>query len=169
MTNAPTPELYTFSTPLLDGRLARLEEFRGQVLLIVNTASACGFTPQYAGLESLYRAYRERGFTILGFPSNQFGGQEPGSSTQIAAFCERNYGVTFPIFSKIEVNGPGAHPLYRYLKRRKSGAFGLLTGGRIPWNFTKFLCDRTGAVVARYAPSTRPEKLAGKIEKLLDG
>lgn len=164
----PAPELYSFSAPLLDGRVVSLEEFRGQVLLIVNTASECGFTPQYASLESLYRAYRQRGFSILGFPCNQFGRQEPGSSAQIAGFCERNYRVTFPLFTKIDVNGPAAHPLFRYLKRRRSGALGFLTGGRISWNFTKFLCERSGSVLARYAPSTRPEKLATTIESLLD-
>jgi glutathione peroxidase len=163
-----TPQLYGFSASLLDGRVVRLEEFRGQVLLIVNTASECGFTPQYAGLESLYRQYRERGFSILAFPCNQFGRQEPGSAEQIASFCEGTYGVSFPVFRRIEVNGSGAHPLFRYLKHHKKGSLWVLAGGRISWNFTKFLCGRSGHVVGRFAPSTRPERLATTIEKLLD-
>jgi len=157
--------VYDFSAPLLDGRTVSLGQFRGQVLLIVNTASRCGFTPQYAGLEELYRAYRERGFTVLGFPSNQFGAQEPGSEAEIGAFCEKNYGVTFPFFAKIEVNGPDAHPLYQFLKRVRRGIFG---SERIQWNFTKFLVDRQGKVTRRYAPSTKPKALIGAIESLLD-
>lgn len=160
--------LYDFSVTLLDGRSIVLDEFVGKVLLIVNTASECGFTPQYRDLEALYRAYCERGFSVLAFPCNQFGGQEPGSAGQIAEFCEREYGVSFPVFSKIEVNGRKAHPLYRYLKGQRPGVFGLLTGGRISWNFTKFLCGRSGEVVARFSPATRPEKLADAIEKLLN-
>lgn len=159
--------LYSFSAPLLDGRIVRLDEFRGQVLLIVNTASRCGFTPQYAGLEKLHRAHAGRGFAVLGFPSNQFGRQEPGSAAEISAFCERNFRVTFPLFAKIEVNGRGAHPLYQYLRRQQPGAFGFLLRGRIPWNFTKFLVARSGDVVARYGPSFAPEQIAPEIERLL--
>jgi glutathione peroxidase len=158
--------VYQFSAPLLDGRELSLGEFRGEVLLIVNTASKCGFTPQYAGLEQLYRTYRERGFTVLGFPSNQFGAQEPGSETEIGAFCEKNYGVSFPIFAKIEVNGPHAHPLYRFLKKTMPGIFGI---GRIKWNFTKFLIGRDGCVAGRYAPSKVPQALVAEIEGLLEG
>ena len=143
-----------------------LEEFKGRVLLIVNTASKCGFTPQYAGLEQLYRTYKDRGFAVLGFPCNQFGAQEPGTAEEIGAFCERNYGVSFPIFAKIEVNGTGAHPLYRFLKEGKRGIFGT---ERIKWNFTKFLVDRGGNPVSRYAPRTEPRRLAAAIERLLDG
>ena len=157
--------VYEFSAPLLDGRPVSLDEFRGQVLLIVNTASKCGFTPQYAGLEQLYRTCRERGFTVRGFPSNQFGAQEPGTEAEIGAFCEKNFGVTFPLFAKVEVNGPHAHPLYQFLKRTKPGIFGI---GRIKWNFTKFLVDRQGHVVGRYAPSTSPKDLTAAIEGLLD-
>ena len=146
----------------------KLADFRGRVLLIVNTASQCGFTPQYAGLEKLYRAYKDHGLVVLGFPCNQFGAQEPGSAAAIGAFCEKNYGVSFPIFAKIDVNGPNAHPLYRYLKKQKPGLLGPIGGGAIKWNFTKFLIDRNGRVVARYAPSTKPETLAPAIEKLLN-
>jgi len=158
-----------FFADLLDGRTVRLEQFRGQVLLIVNTASRCGFTPQYADLEALYRQYRARGLAVLGFPSNQFGAQEPGTADEIGAFCANNYGVSFPIFAKIEVNGPNAHPLYRFLKRQQPGRFGFLTGGRISWNFAKFLIDRHGRVTARYSPATRPENLRPAIEGLLAG
>ena len=157
--------VYEFSAPLLDGRDLSLAEFTGRVLLIVNTASKCGFTPQYAGLEAIYRANRERGFAVLGFPCNQFGAQEPGTAADIGAFCERNYGVSFPMFAKIYVNGPQAHPLYCFLKQSKPG---LLGSRRIKWNFTKFLVDRTGRVVARFAPSTKPHDLAPRIEQLLN-
>ncbi len=166
---APAQTVYSFSAPLLDGRAVSLKDFRGQVLLIVNTASLCGFTPQYAGLETLYRAYRHRGFAVLGFPCNQFGGQEPGTADEIGAFCETNYAVSFPLFAKIDVNGPRTHPLYLFLKREKPGLLGFLAAGRIQWNFTKFLTGRNGEVVARYSPSTRPETLAPGIERLLDG
>lgn len=159
--------VYEFSAALLDGREVRLENFRGQVMLIVNTASQCGFTPQYAGLEKLYRAYSDRGFVTLAFPCNQFGRQEPGTAGEIGQFCARNFGVTFPVFAKIEVNGPRAHPLFCFLKRQKRGGLGWLTGGRIGWNFTKFLVGRDGAVAGRFAPSTRPEALAPAIERLL--
>jgi glutathione peroxidase len=145
--------------------MAPLGEFRGRVLLIVNTASKCGFTPQYAGLEVLYRAYKDRGFEVLGFPCNQFGAQEPGPAAEIGAFCEKNYGVSFPIFAKIDVNGPHAHPLYKFLKNRKPGFLGSRS---IKWNFTKFLVDRRGNVVGRFRPSTKPVDLAGQIERLLN-
>jgi glutathione peroxidase len=156
--------VYEFSATLLDGREVSLEEFRGRVLLIVNTASRCGFTPQYAGLEEIYRKHRERGFAVLGFPCNQFGAQEPGPNAEIGAFCEKNYGVDFPMFSKVDVNGPSAHPLYRFLTKAKRG----LLGSGIQWNFTKFLIDRQGNVVDRFGPSTAPPRLARKIEALLD-
>jgi glutathione peroxidase len=157
--------IYQFSAPLLDGRQVSLDQFQGQVLLVVNTASKCGFTSQYAGLEQLYRAYKDRGFTVLGFPSNQFGAQEPGTEAEIGAFCEKNFGITFPLFAKVDVNGPHAHPIYRFLKRAKPGIFGLR---RIKWNFTKFLVDRQGYVTGRYAPSTNPKDLTATIEGLLD-
>ena len=164
--------IYAFSAPLLDGRvldgqMLRLDEFRGQVLLIVNTASQCGFTPQYADLEQLYRTYKERGFAVLGFPSNQFGHQEPGTASEIAEFCARDYGVSFPLFAKIDVNGAHAHPLYRFLKQKNKGWVGVPTGGRIKWNFTKFLIDRNGNVAGRFGPSIKPRAIAPKIEKLL--
>jgi glutathione peroxidase len=160
--------VYEFSAETLDGRGASLADFKGKVLLIVNTASQCGFTPQYAGLETLYRTYKERGLEVLGFPCNQFGAQEPGSAADIGAFCERNYGVSFPMFAKIDVNGEMAHPLYRFLRKEKPGLLGPLGGSAIRWNFTKFLVDRSGKVVARYASTTKPESLAKEIEKLLE-
>ena len=156
--------IYSFSAPLLEGSVVSLDQFRGRVLLIVNTASRCGFTPQYEGLEQLHTRFRDRGFEVLGFPCNQFGGQEPGTAAQIGAFCERNYGVSFPIFAKIDVNGPQAHPLYRFLKQRRRGIFGT---ERIKWNFTKFLVDRSGGVVRRYAPNKDPGALVPEIERLL--
>ena len=158
--------LYEFSATLLDGRTMSLAEFKGRVLLIVNTASKCGFTPQYSGLEALYRAHKDRGFEVLGFPCNQFGEQEPGSPQEIGSFCEQNYGVSFPIFAKIDVNGPSTHPLYHFLKESKRGLFG---SRRIKWNFTKFLIDRSGNVISRFAPATKPQNLAPKIEGLLIG
>jgi glutathione peroxidase len=157
--------LYDFHAELLDGRTIRLADFEGMVLLIVNTASQCGFTPQYAALEELYRMNKERGFAVLGFPCNQFGAQEPGSNKEIADFCGGNYGVSFPMFSKIDVNGPATHPLYRFLKHARPG---LLGTQRIKWNFTKFLVDRRGSVAGRFAPATKPMDLAGRIEKLLN-
>jgi glutathione peroxidase len=163
--------IYQFSAVLLNGgsggREVSLRDFRGQVLLIVNTASKCGFTPQYAALEQLYQIYKDRGLAVLGFPCNQFGAQEPGTEAEIGAFCETNYGVTFPLFAKIEVNGPGAHPLYKFLKRAKPGIFGVFGGGRIQWNFTKFLVGRQGSVAGRYGPSTDPKSLSAAVEKLL--
>jgi glutathione peroxidase len=157
-------KLYSFSAESLTGEPVSLDAYRGKVLLIVNTASACGFTPQYAGLQQVYERFAARDFAVLGFPCNQFGRQEPGDEAQIGAFCERNYGVTFPMFAKIDVNGPSAHPLYEYLADAAPGILGLKS---IKWNFTKFLVDRDGNVVKRYAPSTRPEEIVGDIEKLL--
>jgi glutathione peroxidase len=155
--------IYDFTATSLAGDDVPLRRFEGQVLLIVNTASACGFTPQYKGLEALQQTLAPRGFSVLGFPCNQFGSQEPGDATQIEQFCSTNYGVTFPMFAKIDVNGNGAHPLYQYLKNAKSG----LLGSSIKWNFTKFLVDRNGRVVARHAPTTKPEGLVKEIEGLL--
>ncbi len=155
--------IYDFTAQSLAGEEVPLRQFEGQVLLIVNTASACGFTPQYKGLEELYRALSPRGFSVLGFPCNQFGAQEPGDAKAIGAFCESKYDVTFPMFAKIDVNGGHAHPLYNYLKNAKSG----LLGSSIKWNFTKFVVDRTGKVVARHAPTARPESLVREIEALL--
>jgi len=166
--NQPVQTVYAFSASLLNGRTIALEEFRGRVLLIVNTASLCGFTSQYAGLEALYRAYRDRGFEVLGFPCNQFGAQEPGTGAEIGAFCEKNYGVSFPIFAKIDVNGPHAHPLYRFLEKEEPGIFGFFNGGRIPWNFTKFLVGRYGKVEGRFGPSAQPRSLIPTIDRLLD-
>jgi glutathione peroxidase len=156
--------IHEFEARSLDGRQVALRDYAGKTLLIVNTASKCGFTPQYEGLERLYQRYRERGLVVLGFPCNQFGAQEPGSAEQIGAFCGRNYGVSFPMFDKIEVNGAAAHPLYRWLKQ---AAPGLLGSQRIKWNFTKFLVDGAGNVRARYAPITKPDQLAAAIERLL--
>ena len=158
---------YDFTVQTLDGHPAPLENWRGKVLLIVNTASKCGFTPQYTGLEKLYRAYKDRGVTVLGFPCNQFGTQEPGGSAEIAQFCNLNYGVSFPLFAKIDVNGSNAHPLYKFLKCAKGGILGALGFGAIKWNFTKFLVDREGRVVDRFGSATTPENLAPAIDKLL--
>jgi glutathione peroxidase len=155
--------IYDFTATSLAGEDVALKRFEGQVLLIVNTASACGFTPQYRGLEALQKQLGPRGFFVLGFPCNQFGRQEPGDAKAIGEFCASNYAVTFPLFAKIEVNGDGAHPLYRYLKSEKSG----LLGASIKWNFTKFLVDRAGRVVARHAPTATPESLRKEIEALL--
>jgi glutathione peroxidase len=157
------PGVYDFTAQSLSGEEVPLRKFEGQALLIVNTASACGFTPQYKGLEELYRTLAPRGFSVLGFPCNQFGSQEPGDARQIEQFCEAKYDVTFPMFAKIDVNGSGAHPLYQYLRSEKSG----LLGSSIKWNFTKFLTDRTGKVVARHAPTTTPEGMRKEIEALL--
>jgi len=153
-----------FTVKLPGGAPQPLGVYAGKLLLVVNTASQCGFTPQFAGLEALHRKYRARGFEVLGFPCNQFGKQEPGNAEEIATFCSLNYDVTFPMFAKVEVNGAGADPLYAWLKREKPGLLGL-TG--IKWNFTKFLVDRSGAVVQRYAPTTKPEDIERDIEKLL--
>jgi len=155
--------VHDFSASALDGRDVALKEFAGSVLLIVNTASRCGFTPQYEGLQQLHQTFKARGFAVLGFPCNQFGKQEPGDARAIAEFCEHSYGVTFPMFAKIDVNGDNAHPLYRFLKAERPG----LLGSQIKWNFTKFLVGRDGRVVARHAPTTTPKALAGEIEALL--
>jgi glutathione peroxidase len=157
------PGVHDFTAKSLAGEDVPLKQFEGTVLLIVNTASQCGFTPQYQGLEALHRELSPRGFAVLGFPCNQFGGQEPGDARQIAEFCESKYDVSFPLFAKIDVNGGNAHPLYNYLKREKSG----LLGSSIKWNFTKFLVDRAGQVVARHAPTTTPQGLKKEIEALL--
>jgi glutathione peroxidase len=156
--------VYDFTVDTLDGHPKALADYRGEVLLVVNTASKCGFTPQYAGLEALHRKYAGRGLRVLGFPCNQFGAQEPGDAAEIANFCSLTYDVDFPMFAKIEVNGPNAAPLYGFLKKEKRGLLG--TEG-IKWNFTKFLVDRQGQVKARFAPSVKPEDLEGEIEKLL--
>jgi len=156
--------VYDFEVKRLNGESMKLGEYRGKVLLIVNTASECGFTPQYGGLEQLYGKFQERGLEILGFPCNQFGKQEPGNSAEIAEFCSVNYGVTFPMFEKIDVNGKNAHPLYQYLK---SEARGLLGSEPIKWNFTKFLVNREGEVVERYGSTTKPEQIEADIEALL--
>jgi len=156
--------LFDISAATIDGRAKSLADFRGQILLIVNVASQCGFTPQYAGLEALYQNYKDRGFSVLGFPCDQFGHQEPGSEAQIEDFCSTKYNVTFPLFAKIDVNGPHAHPLYRFLKGEQAGVLGTEA---IKWNFTKFLVDRQGRVVKRFAPTTTPDKIAGDIEPLL--
>ena len=153
-----------FPLTTLDGQTVSLSDFAGQVLLVVNVASRCGFTPQYAGLEALYRQYRDRGLTVLGFPCDQFGHQEPGDAAQIAQFCSLNYEVSFPLFAKVEVNGAGAHPLYQWLKQE---APGLLGTQAIKWNFTKFVIDPQGRVVRRLAPTDTPASLVRHIEPLL--
>jgi glutathione peroxidase len=155
--------VYDFTAQSLAGDEVPLQRFEGQVLLIVNTASACGFTPQYKGLQALHEALGPRGLSVLGFPCNQFGAQEPGDAKAIEQFCETRYAVTFPMFAKIDVNGPAAHPLYQYLRKEKSG----LLGSSIKWNFTKFLVDRSGKVVGRYAPTATPEAMRKDIENLL--
>jgi glutathione peroxidase len=155
--------VHDFSAKLNGGREQSLSDYKGKVLLIVNTASKCGFTPQYKGLQGLYAKYRKRGFELLAFPCDQFGHQEPGSDNQIRSFCEANYGIEFPLFSKVEVNGEKTHPLYKFLKSQRGG----LLGNNIKWNFTKFLVDKEGKVVERYAPITSPERIASDIEKQL--
>jgi glutathione peroxidase len=158
--------IYDFEVVTIDGRQERLDVYRGRVLLVVNVASRCGFTPQYAGLEALYRKYLEHGFTVLGFPCDQFGKQEPGNETEIKEFCRLSYDVTFPLFAKIEVNGPTAHPLYVYLKSARRGFLGT---NAIKWNFTKFLVDRNGNVVRRFGPMVRPEKIEKDLLRILPG
>ena len=156
--------LYDIKAKTIDGGERDLSEYRGKVLLIVNVASKCGFTPQYEGLETLYRAYKDKGLEILGFPCNQFGGQEPGDETAIAQFCSTSYGVDFPMFAKVEVNGANAHPLFVFLKK---SAPGILGSEAVKWNFTKFLVDRQGRVARRFAPADTPRSLAAEIEALL--
>ena len=156
--------VFDFTAQDIAGKDVDLSRYKGKVLLIVNTASKCGFTPQYKGLQAIFEKYRERGFEVLGFPCNQFGHQEPGDEAQISEFCELNFGVDFPLFGKIDVNGDDAHPLYRHIKEE---APGLLGSKAVKWNFTKFLVNRDGQVVKRYAPTDKPESLAKDIEKLL--
>jgi glutathione peroxidase len=158
--------VYDYSATTIDGAQQPLAQYRGQTLLIVNVASKCGFTPQYAGLEALYRKYRERGLIVLGFPCDQFGHQEPGDEAQIRNFCSLTYDVTFPMFAKINVNGADAHPLYRFLKQARPGVLGLEA---IKWNFTKFLIGKDGEPLRRYAPSDKPESLEAEIESALAG
>jgi glutathione peroxidase len=156
--------IYDFTAQTIDGQPQALDAYRGQVLLIVNVASQCGFTPQYTGLEALYRKHKEEGFAVLGFPCDQFGHQEPGDEAEIKSFCSLHYDVSFPLFAKIEVNGDGAHPLYKFLKSERTG---LLGSEAIKWNFTKFLVDKQGNVVKRYAPQDKPESLEKDLEPLL--
>ena len=158
--------LFDISATTIDGRAKSLADFRGQILLIVNVASQCGFTPQYAGLEALYQNYKDRGFSVLGFPCDQFGHQEPGNEVEIQQFCSSTYNVTFPMFAKISVNGSGTHPLYRYLKGEKPGVLGTEA---IKWNFTKFLVGANGAVLKRYAPTDTPEAIGADLGPLLPG
>ena len=157
-------EIYDFTAATIDGRQQPLADYRGKVMLVVNTASKCGFTPQYAGLEQLHEELGPKGLAVLGFPCNQFNKQEPGDEAEIANFCSLTYDVKFPMFAKVEVNGPGTHPLFAYLKRAAKGILGS-TG--IKWNFTKFLVDRSGRVVARFAPTVTPQQLRSEVEKLL--
>lgn len=154
---------YQFKAKSLEGKEISMTEYKGKVVLVVNTASKCGFTPQYEGLEALYKKFKDKGLVILGFPCNQFGGQEPGDAVEISNFCSLKYGVTFPMFSKIEVNGDNAHPLYKFLKTQLPGTL----GNEIKWNFTKFLLDRNGKPIQRYGSTTKPENIAEDIEKLL--
>jgi glutathione peroxidase len=163
MASTPT-SIYDFEALSIEGKPAQLSTQRGKVMLIVNTASACGFTPQFAGLEALWEAYREQGLVVLGFPSNEFGGQDPGSDGEIASFCELNYGVSFPMMSKVKVNGGEAHPLWKWLTAE---APGILGSKSVKWNFTKFLVGRDGKVRGRYAPTDKPESLKGDIEAAL--
>ena len=156
--------IYQFEAELLEGDIKALADYKGKVMLIVNTASKCGFTPQFAGLEKLYEKYKPQGLEILGFPCNQFGGQDPGTNKEIAAFCQRNYGVNFPMFAKVDVKGPEAHAIFRFLTREAKGVLG---SQNIKWNFTKFLVGRNGEVLGRYAPTTKPEALEADIEKAL--
>ena len=157
------PTLSDFTATTLSGEEQALSAYAGQVVLVVNTASECGFTPQLEGLERLYRDFADEGLVVLGFPCNQFGGQEPGDAAQIGAFCRQNYGVSFPMFAKVDVNGDDAHPLFQWLKSEKGG----LLGGRIKWNFTKFLVGRDGRVIQRYGSTTTPEELTADIESAL--
>ena len=163
MANTPA-SIYDFEALSIEGKPAQLSTQRGKVMLIVNTASACGFTPQFAGLETLWETYRDKGLVVLGFPSNEFGGQDPGSDGEIASFCQLNYGVSFPMMSKVKVNGGDAHPLWKWLTAQAPGLLG--TKG-IKWNFTKFLVGRDGKVLKRYAPNDEPDKMRGDIEAAL--
>lgn len=154
---------YNFSAKDINGKEVSMEDYKGKVVIIVNTASKCGFTPQFEGLENLYKKYKDEGLVILGFPCNQFGNQDPGEDGEIKTFCELNYGVTFPMFSKVEVNGEDAHPIYKWLKEEKGG----LLGEDIKWNFSKFILDRNGNVVKRYGSNKKPENMEKDIEELL--
>lgn len=156
--------VHNFSAPTINGELKSLGDYRGQVLLIVNVASQCGFTPQYAGLEALWQKYHERGLLLLGFPCNQFGSQEPGDEATIANFCSSKFNVSFPLFAKVDVNGETAHPLWQHLKKAAPGVLG---SEKIKWNFTKFLVNREGQVVKRYGSITKPEQISADIERLL--
>lgn len=156
--------VYQFEVKKINGQTISLSEYKGDVLLIVNTASNCGFTSQYKELQELYEQYKEKGFTVLGFPCNQFMNQEPGTETDIQSFCEMNFGVTFPLFSKVDVNGKNAHPLFQYLTEEAPGVLGMKA---VKWNFTKFLVNRSGEVVERYAPNTNPIEISQDIEKLI--
>lgn len=156
--------IHNYSAKTIDGQNKQFSDYQDKVVLIVNTASQCGFTPQYQGLEALYRRYKDRGLVVLGFPCNQFGQQEPGDEHEIQHFCSSGYNVSFPMFAKVEVNGSNAHPLYQYMKAEKPGVLGLQS---IKWNFTKFLADKSGNVVRRYAPIDKPESLVRDIERLL--
>jgi glutathione peroxidase len=158
------PTVYDFEAQQIDGKIVSLKQFQGQVLLIVNTASACGYTPQFGGLEKLHASYGGKGLTVLGFPCNQFGAQDPGSNEEIGAFCQKNYGVSFPMMAKVDVNGAGAHPLYQWLTKE---APGILGSKNIKWNFTKFLVGKDGQVLKRYAPTDTPDSLAKDIEAAL--
>jgi glutathione peroxidase len=158
--------VYPFKVKTIDGKEISLSEYRGKALLIVNVASHCGFTPQYAGLENLYKKYKDKGFAVLGFPCNQFGAQEPGNEAEIKSFCDLNFGVTFPLFAKIDVNGANADPLYKYLTNDKPGVLGTEA---IKWNFTKFLIDHKGEPVKRYASTTKPEDLEKEVENAIQG
>ena len=157
------PTIYDFEADDIEGQRVAFDAFRGRVLLIVNTASQCGYTPQLGGLEEIYESYRAQGLTVLGFPCNQFGGQEPGSEEEIGEFCQKNYGVSFPMFEKVDVNDDGAHPRFQWLREEKGGVL----GDKIKWNFTKFLIGRDGRVIKRYGSTTKPEKIASDIEKAL--
>ena len=156
--------IYQFEAELLEGETKALADYKGKVMLIVNTASKCGFTPQFAGLEKLHEKYKAQGLEVLGFPCNQFGGQDPGTNKEIGAFCQRNYGVSFPMFAKVDVKGTEAHVIFRFLTRE---AKGILGSRNIKWNFTKFLVGRNGEVLGRYAPTTKPDALEADIEKAL--
>ena len=156
-------DIYQFEAELLNEENKKFSDYQGKVLLIVNTASKCGFTPQFAGLEKLYEKYKDQGFEVLGFPCNQFGGQDPGSNDQIGSFCQKNYGVTFPMFAKVDVKGANAHVIFRFLTNNSKG----ILGSGIKWNFTKFLIGKDGKVLNRYAPTTKPETLEEDIEKAL--
>lgn len=163
MSKITAPKFFDFSAKLLSGKEISMNDYQGKTILVVNTASKCGLTPQYEGLEKLYQNYKDQGFVVLGFPCNQFGNQESGSSSEIQEFCQMNYGVSFPMFDKIEVNGNNAHPIFKYLKSKLWTIF----GSSVKWNFTKFLIDKSGKPVKRFSPTTKPEKIGAYIKKIL--